>query len=169
MYPKSRRAQTVFLDLFFAVGFFLLLIGLVLITSINLKYKSEQNMIKDDLEREAILISDMLVQGPGYPSSWESNRSVVETFGLAGIDHQIQFSKLLAFKRITDSDYNKSKQILGIENEDFFVQMRYKNGTILATTGNLMPQGHVVNMKRAVVYNNNEALLVLAIWRAELE
>ncbi|MFH0868849.1 MAG: hypothetical protein V1839_01335 [archaeon] len=163
----GRKAQTVFLDLFFAVGFFLLLIGLILITSINLKYKAEQNTIRDDLERQGILISDLLAQSPGYPTAWELNSSGAEVFGFAGPDRRIVYSKLVEFKKLADLNYTKAKQVMGIEGEEFFLQLRNPSGTTVIATGNTTPEGHIINIRRAVLYGNSSAQLIFLIWRLE--
>lgn len=158
------KAQLVMTDLIFVTTILIILLTISMImwntgvTRIQLKENIE------NLEADALAISDQLVRTPGLPEDWEENVAAVTIIGLANEPNVLDRNKVHEFIEL---DYDTAKRLLG--GYDF-------NFTLTNSTGNIITDGdtelksgivvhaeQVVGIRRIVLYNNQPASLNLMI------
>jgi hypothetical protein len=99
-----------------------------------------------DLESTAMDMSEKLMKTPGVPVDW--NRSNVDDIGLANTSRNLEEDKVTDFLYLMDADaYNNScndaavsnyecnKHMTGAGVYDFYLDMRYLNGSQVSLNG----------------------------------
>ncbi|VVB98833.1 Uncharacterised protein [uncultured archaeon] len=110
----------------FSIDFIVAMIVLVLCLAFITSYwngtmsSTSQAIERNRLASSALVASDALLSGPGYPSDWENNASAVQSLGIAraGSPNEIDMAKLSNF---TSLPYGKAKSLLGIRSEYHFM------------------------------------------------
>jgi hypothetical protein len=153
------------LDLMLSAAVFLILIVFAAGIWLQVNSSAQTNAVYQNLERKALLISDLLVESQGVPNGWESNASAVQVIGLASTDHELDAEKVASFKAIADSNYETAKQILGIEGDDFYFKITDLNSAEIVSGGNMSAgtEQRIV-IQRRVLYNDDYAILEFGLW-----
>ncbi len=163
----GRQAQ-VSLDLIASISLFLIffLFVLTILSQFNFRFSENKKVL--DLEREALGISDIFVQSPGYPSGWEKNTDTAQVLGLSPNDHELGTEKVIALKNLMDTDYAKAQNLLGIEGQEFYFRVRSLNTTTITEAGhfpNTTATEHEIILQRRVLYKSFGAILEVGLWR----
>lgn len=133
---NSRKGQISSVDALVAsVVFALLLAFMVFFWFLNLE-NVEKIEERSRLETSALMITDMLLKGDGYPENWENDPSSAETLGLAVSDYDHNMISRTKLENFTSMDYNQTKELLGLDEtvdysfvvEDFGSNRLYVSG-----------------------------------------
>jgi len=161
LYSKKSKAQTIMIDFFFAIIILIFIIELYIsgwgrsVLGIGLK---EQ---RNEMELLALEISDMFIKSSGIPGDW--NESTVLAIGLAQKDHILDPDKVDEF---TDLSIDKTKELLGISNLDFYFKLDYVQGENIEEYGSSPTNSEeIVVVRRLVLYNNREAFMEIWLWK----
>jgi len=92
---------------------------------------------KNEFEKSAVMITDILLKSPGVPQDWEENPPAAETIGLAiAADDQNVLSRRKV-ENFTAMDYNTTKGILGLdETTEYYFLLEDLGGNIIYEAGN---------------------------------
>ena len=168
---RTRKAQTLSPD--FTISFVIFL--MIIVMGIKLwDIASEKELWIDDiddLQKKARTTADILILTPGMPEGWD-NETVV-FLGLAEEDHVLNKTKLLYFRNLS---YERARALMRIGANDFKLNMKYKNGSVLVMDGENMTYGkeyanadNVVHSERLTLVNDSGNLFIakldLILWR----
>jgi hypothetical protein len=121
----NKNAQIWYTDFIFGFTIFLLIVIL------SIKYVSDNYILPKEEVNEMIFegrsISESLIT-EGFPESW--NTTNVIRIGLTNGDYVLNISKLTFFANLTESDYSRTKSLLGTRF-DFLVFFKNKNNITL--------------------------------------
>jgi len=153
---KKKKAQIVLFSIMFGLFLFLLVL-LIFFDSII----TRPVLLRDHLEIlkiEATRLSDTILL-PGYPENWHEEESI-QRIGLTdnGI---LSLSKLNKLANLANTDYAKTKILLGIQN-DYYVNISYglKEIIISNITNNAFPDTkHIITRERIALINNTTHII----------
>ena len=119
------------------------------------------------MENAVIAASDSLIRHGGSPEGW--NQSNVVTIGLSSSENVINETKAESLMQMNETDL---KRLLGIGNYEFYLEIRYANGSIASTPSGLAIQkgiypttaSTVIPVERQVLYMDKMAKLKLIAW-----
>jgi len=161
LYSKKSKAQAIMIDFFFAIIILVFLIELYFsgwgrsVLGIGLK---EQ---KNEMEILALQITDMFVKSPGVPSDW--NQTNVLAIGLAQEDHILDTDKVNKF---TNLSVDKTKQLLGISDLNFYFKLDYVQGDNIKEYGSVpVNSEEIVLIRRLVFYEEKKAFMEMYLWK----
>jgi len=148
---KMRSGQTVLIDLTFAF-----IIFAMIFLALNSFYADKIVMHNDSVTRSEMAViansaSDSLLKTRGIPENWHTLPiEQVSQIGLLGKGSSIDADKLNAFRNLI-SDYNTTKELLGLKNYDYF--FRLKASPDINAGLSPMSLADKVAVARAVNYN----------------
>ena len=145
-------------DLFIALSLFLVVIVFTVLLFNNYSVHLNEEIETNDMLITAFQISDVLVSNSGYPSKWEENISNTKNIGLATKDRIISKDKLNNF---TNLDYDTSRGLLKLYY-NFYINLKDLDNNTIANYGYINGE-KVVNVKREVFYEGEEAILEFAV------
>ncbi len=159
-----RKGQVESVDLFIAVGGFLLLSASLLYFWNIYNIRLNEEIENEKMQLNAFHITDLITKTPGLPSSWEKEPEDVEVIGLAASDRVISSEKVDAFISL---DYNSTKDLFNINAYDYTLRIKDLGGTTLKEAGINQSSQDVKKFMvfRYVMYNDQKALLEFAIWK----
>jgi uncharacterized membrane-anchored protein len=119
------------------------------------------------MENAAIAASDSLIRHGGSPEGW--SQADVMTIGLASSENVINETKAESLMQVNDTDI---KRLLGIGNYEFYLEIRYANGSMVSTPGGQVIQKGIypttattiIPVERQVLYMDKMARLKLIVW-----
>lgn len=152
------KGQIIMNDLFIALSLFLVVIVFTVLLFNNYSVHLNEEIENNDMLITAFQISDVLVSNSGYPSRWEENITSIKNIGLVTKDRIISKDKLNNF---TNLDYDTSKGLLKLYY-DFYISLRDLDNNTIATYGYINGE-KIVNVKREVFYEGEEAILEFAV------
>ena len=152
------KGQIIMNDLFIALSLFLVVIVFTVLLFNNYSVHLNEEIETNDMLITAFQISDVLVSNSGYPSKWEENISSTKNIGLATKDRIISKDKLNNF---TNLDYDTSRGLLKLYY-DFYINLKDLDNNTIASYGYINGE-KVVNVKREVFYEGEEAILEFAV------
>lgn len=172
---KQNRAQTSSIDLFIAISIFTVLFVLVILAWNSYAAALSTRLDSAETELKAFQLSELLLKTPGYPGMWEKleNSSGIIELGLAEKPNALSREKAI---RLTDSAFlNKSsiRDTLNINLYNFTIiitdtsgNIKYENGNPLSA-GDSLPAAkkNVVILKRAALYETENAILKIVLWK----
>ena len=162
------RAQAWSMDFAASVVIFITALAIA-IFALNYTLNQNQSQIEMNMmENAAMSASDALVRQPGIPEDWDS--SDVITLGLASQENILNESKL---QNLLSLDNNTIKSLLGISNYNFYLEVRYANGSLASLpTGEGIVKGDppsdasmVIPVERHVIYMGEIARMRLVLWK----
>ncbi len=154
------KAQIISMDMLIALSIAVILLGF-LINTFNSKIVNYDNEIEyEDMQIKAMVISELLVKYPGYPSSW--NSSNVNTLGLVDSTNAIGLAKWNNFSAM---EYNETLDLLNVAPYDFFIKIQYFNGTIIDTYGVNGNNKMKVAIARTVIFENEKKEFIFELWK----
>ncbi len=164
---RNARGQ-VSLDLIVSISLFFIFFIFVLAILAQFDFRFREGRTVLELEREAIGISDIFVQSPGYPSGWERNTSSTEVPGLSQNDHEVDADKVTVLKNLADTDYEKFRQLLGVAGNEIYFRVKYLNNSVITQAGNFSSGTvHEIVLQRRVLYAGSTwAILEVGAWHA---
>ena len=121
-----------------------------------------------DLQMKALRGADMLLNGPGYPETW--NASTVKKIGLAQDRGVIRQDKLTAFAAM---NYSSARNLLGAGRSDVYMNFTYLNGSIVRANSTLnaswgsvpaSSSSAVSSARRIAVYNGQVVSVNLLVY-----
>ena len=167
------RAQIFSLDIFIAVGIFILIILSTMTVWEYSREKISVNEMRNDMEIIARNSLSVLVETRGNPSNWSSyvfNESNINSLGLADgflVLNQTKISSLVL------GNYQAAKRILGIlgPNYEFRLNLAVWNGNAYADTYSigLIPNSsasEVVRVERFALLNGTWAKVTMKLWKS---
>lgn len=154
-----RRAQLIAIDLFFAFIIISILLVAIFLTWNQYLVRLDERVQYSNMAIKAMQLADTFVKSPGYPLEW--NSSNVEVIGLAIDDRQISTEKMNNFTNMTESSI---KDIMKIENYDFYFTLKAFDGSINITHGSNITGKQSVAIRRYVIYENKSSELLFALW-----
>lgn len=159
MQLQSSKGQVAITDMFIALFIFVILI--VFIASIWNQYnlKLDDTIVYEDMITKTFQISDVLIKSPGYPKIWNSTN--VEVIGLAENDRMLSNEKV---GNLTNMTIDKIKENFHLGPYKFNFTLKTVNGNEIASKGEPL-DGLIVNIKRYVIYEDEEAVMELALGR----
>ena len=152
------KGQIIMNDLFIALSLFLVVIVFTVLLFNNYSVHLNEEIETNDMLITAFQISDVLVSNSGYPSKWEENISSTKNIGLATKDRIISKDKLNNF---TNLDYDTSRGLLKLYY-NFYINLKDLDNNTIATYGYINGE-KIVNIKREVFYEGEEAILEFAV------
>ncbi len=145
------------------MGFFIfVLIFTSVLSAVNKNTKDfTRNMELNEINHSSFFVLKELTETKGYPENWEDlSESHIERIGLME-RNQISEDKLTAFSNL---DYNKSRELLGLEGYDYYFVLT--QGVIIISAG-LSPASqteYLISTKRIVNYRGSEAQIELQVY-----
>lgn len=127
---SNNKGQVVILDLAIALIIFMSAMVFIVLTYQNGITKLDRETRYNSWVLESYGITDLLIKSEGYPQDW--NASDVVVIGLASADRVLSTDKITRFTLL---EYNKTKQLLGISGNEFFLQIRDVNNINLFEAG----------------------------------
>ncbi|RMD67315.1 hypothetical protein D6817_01900 [Candidatus Pacearchaeota archaeon] len=161
---KQKKAQVWSFDLIVASIIFLSVILFFYLLTINLQTDTFSEQKK--LQREANALADNLLSS-GTPQNW--NETNVVKIGIAD-DGKLNKTKLLAFKNLAESDYTRTKSLLGISDNYYinFTQPINANGFSIDTIGSVpsaeQNYSNLAVATRAVAVDGKIVILKVNVW-----
>lgn len=143
-----------------------LLVGL-LVASISFWNSGNTNLsesiLKRDLEKTAISLSDQLVKSPGHPEDWEEDLSKAASVGLVGHDRKLKQPKI---DQLVAMNYDQLKELLGIPGYQLRVRISSLEDSVKFESG-LSPTNPeaVTNSRRAAVLGKEIVFVDVMLWR----
>jgi hypothetical protein len=163
--PRIKERGQVSLDLIVSVSLFFIffIFVLAILSQFDVRFSTGRTVA--DLERKAIGISDLFVQGPGYPSGWDRDTSTAQVLGLSQNDHEVDANKVTVLKNLADTDYGKFRQLLGAEDSEVYFSVKYINASVIKQAGNFSSGTvHQIVLQRRVLYSGAWAILEVGVW-----
>ena len=158
---RNKKAQIVTTDLFIAIVIFTIIMSIIIISWGRYTAKLDDRLNYDEMQSRAFQISNLLVKSQGSPSNWE-NGGNAESLGLASRDRILSSSKVDAFANLS---YGNITKLLGIRNYDFYFKLKDFENNTLVLVGNIPAGNFAVNLRRYVIYENEEAVMEFALWK----
>ncbi len=157
---KGKKAQIITSDFFIALG--IMLISLLALFGVwQYQISRFNNRIAfEDLQIRTLQTNKILFSS-GEPNNW--NSSNVKILGLAESERHISSKKL---SRLNETNYNYTKDVLGIEGYEYSILIKNLQNTTLASYGNPNPQKDVVNLRRIILYEGQISIFELKMWRS---
>ena len=153
------KGQIFSMDFMLSLGIFLFILSSSIVIWNNINSQIDQREANNKLQTEIVSISTLLLETPGSPVNWEEDPSKTSQLGLAVKGNLLSSAKILA---LTNIPYNDAKNLLGLEDEDIYIEFIDANGNLLQAGGKdmkfgLEPQnaGNIYSISRAVVIDNN--------------
>lgn len=162
------KAQVWTADFIISVIIFFTMVVLMIF---SWNYTNQQNTYQqyfNDIENNALSVSDALIRVPGIPEDW--NETNVISLGLASSDNVLGRTKITRFINLAN---DKTKNLLGIGNFEFYFELRYLNNTAipLNSTANitkgLYPFANasiIVPVERYVLYESTPSKMEFFLW-----
>ncbi len=162
-----RKGQVESIDLFIAIGGFLLLSASLLYFWNIYNIRLNEEIENEKMQLNAFYITDLLTRTPGSPSSWEKEPDEpedIDAIGFAVSDRVISAEKVDAFINL---NYNLTKDMFNINSYDYTLKIKNLGGTTLKEAGINQSSQDVKRfiVFRYVMYNDQKALLEFAIWK----
>lgn len=158
----QKRAQAWGIDLIVASIIFVLGIVLFYIYSLNLTNDTASTL--DNLEYNARTVSDSLLT-TGSPNNW--NETSVSRIGILS-DQKINQTKLERFYNLTQSDYNRTKNIFNTPYDYYIVLAQgsfiIENSTVEGLGLQPSDPENLIKINRATIYNNRPVTIYIQIW-----
>ena len=155
LYSKNNKAQIIATDFILAV----IILIFIMVVSISM-WKNEIDNLRlherrTEMENLALSIADILVRSPGNPEDWELRDEVEITLGLANESHVLDKEKVSKLLTMSQDDV---KNILGIDNFNFFIRITYPNNVLVEEYGTPPANAEeVVVTRRLVIYDDEES------------
>jgi hypothetical protein len=165
---KGIRGQAFSLDLVFSMLGFMVILILVIASWSFYSNRLDDNVGEEELQLRAFLITDVLVQSPGFPRDWEKNISAVSKqtvtlLGLAKKDRVLSDEKINLLAAI---DYNNTKEIFNIKQLEFHLQILDLNDNEIEAIGKKANESkYTVAVARYVLQNNQRRKVLFTLWR----
>jgi len=158
---KNKKAQAWGIDLMIALSIFLFGIIAFYLYALN----SPQNQTQlDSLLYEGSLVADNLLS-EGSPSNW--NEGTVTKLGILS-NSKINETKLEMLYNLTESDYPRTKFILGTK-ENFFINLSepitIQSETIDGIGLSPTDPTNLVRISRLTIYKNKPVNLEVYVWK----
>lgn len=160
-----KKAQLAFLDIFLALFvFFSLFVAAIFMwndysTNLSDRLSYEEAVIK------AFHISDILVRSSGTPTAWEGDASKesLEVIGLADMDRQLTVDKV---KNFTSLEVDKVRVLFNTMPYHYYFKITDLEGQLIEGSGETITgEEEVINLKRFVLYDGEEAIVEFALWK----
>ena len=165
MRRNPKKGQAAVTDLFIAISVFIILITIMTLTWNLYNLRLQNRFDYDDMMTKAFQVSDVLIKSKGNPVDWETDPNSTIVIGLSSNDRIISKTKVETF---TDEDlFNESKlkDILKVNQFNYYFVLRHLNGTLIHTRG-LFPSGNLaINLARLVLYDDIPVFLEFAVWK----
>ncbi len=124
--------------------------------------RSNESMIREDMEMFAVSISDQLIKSHGMPTDWEDDTTKIYSLGLAKENYVLDEKKVDIF---VNMNYNQLKSLMGIGGYEFYFRLVYTNGTDIKTKGSSpTANSQTINSKRVVMFKNEIVYMDLMVW-----
>ncbi len=156
-----KRGQVAVTDFFIAAVIFA-----IIVTAIMLSWNSYNRKIQDQINYNELIIkgfhaSELLSKYPGRPTAWETTGEV-DLIGLADEKNLISEAKLLNF---TQRSYDETRRLLNLEAYGFYFELKDAVGNDFSPSIIGSKSGNIsVNIRRFVVYKNQEAVLEVSVY-----
>lgn len=106
-------------------------------------------------------IINYLLESGGYPLNWNINN--VKEIGLCDSSYIINAQKLETFIFLLNNNYSYTKDLMSLENKDFYISLEYMNGSeILEFKLNKSVENAMIS-KRKVMYEGFPAILKVGV------
>lgn len=162
------KGQVWVTDFIISVVIFFGIIVILIFAWNNTINQNQEQIDFNIIENTALSVSDSLVRTPGIPKDW--NEDTLISLGLAISENILNKTKVQKMLNIPDS---KIKSSLGISGLEFYMELKYLNGTIIELSGNPVVKGTspastasiVVPVERYVIYDGFPSKFVFILWR----
>lgn len=153
-----KKAQIGMADMFSALAIFMVL--LISSAFIMHDYNSQLMSSRDNnaMIEKALQISDALVKTEGVPSAWTNY--TVEIIGLANEDRTISPAKVSNFTNMSIENIERKFEL---SDYNFYFNLRASGANI--TKGDYPGGDKVINIRRYVLYDNQNATIDFALWK----
>ena len=149
-----------------SISIFLLFLGVLLPLWSHMQGSMGEQNRQVFMENKIVIVSEILSKTEGSPKNW--NKTNVKSIGLL-TGENLNKTKVDTLMRI---NYSKSKEILGLNGFDFYLNITdYKNNNF-KVNGNNMVYGkfpnnseYISRIQRLMTYNETVAVLELILWR----
>ncbi len=118
-----------------------------------------------------LILSESLVSSSGNPPSWEylntTNTSTLIQIGLTNERNKINTAKLDRLNNLSLQNYSFVKQVLGIQNYEFFINVSNLDRNVtLYSIGNITQEfNDTVSFERVGLYNDSIVFLRVEVWK----
>jgi hypothetical protein len=123
----NSKSQLLSIDVMMSIVIFTLLTTMIYTVYDNYVSGIYDLSTKNAMTLRAFQISDLLVKSQGVPVDW--NSSTVEQLGLATESHVLKGRKVGELIALLQNNYSYAKDILGVGNYDFKLELRNGNRT----------------------------------------
>ena len=161
------KAQVFSLDVIIGAGVLLALFTVYFISLSDFSLRATAFESYRSAKLAALEASKALAESPGESAAWhalaQANASTIHSIGLTGQARLMENEKLARFSA---TDYNESKELLGLSGFEFRLSLYSPNRTLLYSAG-LEPQPEIqtIVVERIVLLNNSPAKLKLEVWK----
>lgn len=159
---KSKKAQIISYDIFFAVTLFLFSFLLVNVAwNFNLRSFNEEI---DVLEAEEVanLLADKLVSTAGVPSNWEYLTDV-NSYGLANQPRELSLTKVL---KLENENYSTFKGRMNLEMYEVYMEIVSSDGNVYWGYGLPVADSNIaIGQSRVVDFNGSIRRFDLRLYR----
>jgi hypothetical protein len=166
----NKRAQIWSFDFMASVVVFFMILTVLFFTWEYTTIQNEDQLIFNDMENNALTITDSMIRTRGFPEYW--NDSNVQVLGLASEENVLNETKILMFVQM---DYDSSRRVLGIPAYEFYFQVLHLNDTQAQANGTDLVQGLdpllfqnstiVIPIERYILFDSRVAKLRFILWR----
>lgn len=166
----NKKGQVVVYDFIFGFMTFILIITIATLLWFRITARITQEIDLDAKMKVAHDLASIMVNTPGNPARWEFDPSYGIsknfTIGLASDSNIISEKKLSSFIAINQSEGYEilRKNILNLGKYNFYMQIRWRNGTISNVAGKNSLENISASVSRKVIINNEIKTFELTIY-----
>lgn len=155
----NRKGQLNSIDFISAIVIFMVLV-VFLVTFWFVSISHVATGVKENrMGAAAVSISDMLIRGPGVPSTWDEDPANAEVLGLAIFPNVLSENKIQQF---TSMEYNETRELLGLDYEYYFY-VESLNGNRLYESGTAGLGKQSIAVTRFAVLDDEKVRMRLVI------
>ena len=159
---KNKKAQITVVDFGLSIFIFTILVTVIVISLYNYHDRVAGRLEDEMIVASAVAVTDNFVKTSGYPNDWTIDD--VKIIGLATRDRVLSQEKVDKFCQ--ELEYDRARQIMGLMYHfHFSLSVPEAEFEPVQCGSEPIDANRIVTIRRAVVYQDEPALLQFTLWR----